>query len=145
MLPVSNDTLLRVVRRRSRRPSDPLKVVGIDDWAWRRDHFVPEPETSLRRICPAFVEDRDGLIAACSRCVVARDGRDCCTGDDDLVAGDLGVGAQQRRTFDDASDHLKDAANRLLIVIGTTDRLAVATAVQHDHRDRDDGGERSLA
>jgi hypothetical protein len=33
MLPVSNDTLLRVVRRRSRRPSDLLKVVGIDDWA----------------------------------------------------------------------------------------------------------------
>jgi len=38
MLPVSNDTLLRVVRRRSRLPSDPLKVIGIDDWAWRRNH-----------------------------------------------------------------------------------------------------------
>ena len=38
MLPVSNDTLLRVVRRRSRPPADPLKVVGIDDWAWRRNH-----------------------------------------------------------------------------------------------------------
>jgi hypothetical protein len=31
MLPVSNDTLLRVVRRRSRVPSDPVKVIGIDD------------------------------------------------------------------------------------------------------------------
>lgn len=38
MLPVSNDTLLRVVRRRARLPSDPLKVIGIDDWAWRRNH-----------------------------------------------------------------------------------------------------------
>ena len=38
MLPVSNDTLLRVVRRRSRPPADPLKVIGIDDWAWRRNH-----------------------------------------------------------------------------------------------------------
>jgi transposase len=38
MLPVSNDTLLRVVRRRARLPSDPLQVIGIDDWAWRRNH-----------------------------------------------------------------------------------------------------------
>ena len=38
MLPVSKDTLLRVVRRRSRPPSDPLRVIGIDDWAWRRNH-----------------------------------------------------------------------------------------------------------
>lgn len=37
MLPVSKDTLLRVVRHRARVPSDPLKVVGIDDWAWRRN------------------------------------------------------------------------------------------------------------
>jgi transposase len=38
MLPVSNDTLLRVVRRRTVVPSDPLIVVGIDDWAFRRNH-----------------------------------------------------------------------------------------------------------
>jgi len=38
MLPVSKDTLLRVVRRRSRSPADPLKIIGIDDWAWRRNH-----------------------------------------------------------------------------------------------------------
>jgi hypothetical protein len=35
MLPGSKDKLLRVVRRRSRPPADPLKVIGIDDWAWR--------------------------------------------------------------------------------------------------------------
>lgn len=38
MLPVSNDTLLRVVRRRARLPDDRLNVIGIDDWAWRRNH-----------------------------------------------------------------------------------------------------------
>jgi hypothetical protein len=41
MLPVSKDTLLRVVRRRSRPPSDPLRVIGIDDWAWRRITDTP--------------------------------------------------------------------------------------------------------
>ena len=36
MLPVSDDTLLRVVRRRG-CPSHPAPtVIGIDDWAWRR-------------------------------------------------------------------------------------------------------------
>ena len=37
MLPVSNDTLLRVVRRRTASRADPLTVVGIDDWAFRRN------------------------------------------------------------------------------------------------------------
>ncbi|MBZ0260126.1 MAG: ISL3 family transposase [Hyphomicrobiales bacterium] len=38
MLPVSNDTLLRVVRRRCRPRTEPLTVAGIDDWAFRRNH-----------------------------------------------------------------------------------------------------------
>ena len=37
MLPVSNDTLLRVVRRRARQPVEPLTVAGVDDWAFRRN------------------------------------------------------------------------------------------------------------
>ncbi len=36
MLPVSKDTLLRVVRRRTARDTSPLHVIGIDDWAWKR-------------------------------------------------------------------------------------------------------------
>lgn len=36
MLPVSNDTLLRVIRRQGLPPSIPPTVIGIDDWAWRR-------------------------------------------------------------------------------------------------------------
>src|SRR6201995_3899971 len=38
MLPVSNDTLLRVIRRRAHVPTEPLSVIGIDDLAWRRNH-----------------------------------------------------------------------------------------------------------
>ncbi len=36
MIPVSNDTLLRVVRRRSAERTDELSVIGIDDFAFRR-------------------------------------------------------------------------------------------------------------
>ncbi|MGF0524299.1 hypothetical protein ACQEDT_22555 [Agrobacterium pusense] len=36
MVPVSNDTLLRVVRRRIADPNDELTVIGIDDFAFRR-------------------------------------------------------------------------------------------------------------
>ena len=36
MLPVSKDTFLRSVRAASRRTPKQLRVIGIDDWAWRR-------------------------------------------------------------------------------------------------------------
>ena len=36
MLPVSKDTLLRAVRRHAVGNSNPLHVIGIDDWAWKR-------------------------------------------------------------------------------------------------------------
>ena len=37
MLPVSRDTLLRVVRRSAiLQDRAPLRVIGIDDWAWKR-------------------------------------------------------------------------------------------------------------
>ena len=37
MLPVSRDTLLRVVRRRAVAVNDePVRVVGVDDFAWKR-------------------------------------------------------------------------------------------------------------
>jgi transposase len=34
---VSNDTMLRMVRRRGPRSFPPPSIVGIDDWAWRRN------------------------------------------------------------------------------------------------------------
>lgn len=37
MMPVSNDTLLRVVRGRGCPPFAAPNVIGIDDWAWRRN------------------------------------------------------------------------------------------------------------
>ncbi len=38
MLPVSRDTLLRLVRRRGAPAFTPPRAVGIDDWAWKRSH-----------------------------------------------------------------------------------------------------------
>jgi transposase len=36
LLPVSRDTLLRILRRRAGRPEATASVIGIDDWAWKR-------------------------------------------------------------------------------------------------------------
>ena len=38
VLPVSRDTLLRVVRRRAPPTDGAPRVIGIDDWAWRNGH-----------------------------------------------------------------------------------------------------------
>src|ERR1700746_3159835 len=38
LLPVSKDPLLRVVRRNAVRADAAPRVVGIDDWAWKRGH-----------------------------------------------------------------------------------------------------------
>jgi transposase len=38
LLPVSKDTLLRTVRRRATAASEAPRVIGIDDWAWRKGH-----------------------------------------------------------------------------------------------------------
>jgi len=64
MLPVSNDTLLRVVRRRARLPSDPLKVIGIDDWAWRRNYRYGSIICDLeRRRIVRLLADREPATA----------------------------------------------------------------------------------
>jgi len=64
MLPVSKDTLLRVVRRRSRPPADPLRVIGIDDWAWRRNHRYASIICNLeRRRIVTLLPDREPATA----------------------------------------------------------------------------------
>ena len=64
MLPVSNDTLLRVVRRLSCPPSGPLNVVGIDDWAWRRNHRYASIVCNLeRRRIVTLLPDREPATA----------------------------------------------------------------------------------
>jgi transposase len=66
MLPVSNDTLLRVVRRRTAVPTEPLVVIGIDDWAFRRNHRYGTIVCDLeRRQVVTLLPDREtGTVQA---------------------------------------------------------------------------------
>ena len=60
MLPVSNDTLLRVVRRRGTPRFVPPTVIGIDDWAWRRNQRYGTIICDLeRRKTIALLPDRE--------------------------------------------------------------------------------------
>ena len=64
MLPVSNDTLLRVVRRRAAPRTEPLSVIGIDDWAFRRNHRCGTIVCDLERRCVvALLPDREQATA----------------------------------------------------------------------------------
>src|SRR6202163_1845610 len=60
MLPVSNDTVLRVVRARAWPRTEPLNVVGIDDWAFRRNHSYGTIVCDLeRRRIVTLLPDRE--------------------------------------------------------------------------------------
>lgn len=64
MLPVSNDTLIRVVRRRGSPQFIPPTVVGIDDWAWRRNQRYGTLICDLeRRRTIALLPDREPATA----------------------------------------------------------------------------------
>jgi transposase len=64
MLPVSNDTLLRVVRRRGTPSFTPPSVVGIDDWAWRRNQRYGTIICDLeRRKTISLLPDREPATA----------------------------------------------------------------------------------
>lgn len=64
MLPVSNDTLLRVVRRRGSPRFVAPTVVGIDDWAWRRNQRYGTIICDLeRRKTIALLPDREPTTA----------------------------------------------------------------------------------
>ena len=63
-LPVSNDTLLRVVRRRGTPAFVPPQAVGIDDWAWKRNHRYGTLICDLeRRRTIALLPDREPATA----------------------------------------------------------------------------------
>ena len=62
--PVSNDTLLRTVRRYDRPAPIPPNVIGIDDWAWRRKHRYGTIICDLeRRRAIALLPDREQATA----------------------------------------------------------------------------------
>ena len=64
MLPVSNDTLLRVVRRRGNQHFVPPTIIGIDDWAWRRNQRYGTIICDLeRRRTIALLPDREPATA----------------------------------------------------------------------------------
>ena len=77
---VSNDTLLRMVRRRGPRSFPPPAIIGIDDWAWRRNHRYGTLVCDLERHATiALLADRESATAEAwlaqqsQICVVARD------------------------------------------------------------------------
>jgi Transposase len=56
--------LLRVVRRRAHVPAEPLNVIGIDDWAWRRNHRYGTIVCDLERRRPVkLLPDREPATA----------------------------------------------------------------------------------
>ena len=80
LLPVSKDTLLRVVRRHAAQPATEPRVVGIDDWAWKRGHRYGTIICDLeRRQIIDILPDREAatvaswLIEHPSITVIARD------------------------------------------------------------------------
>src|SRR5271157_5774772 len=63
-IPVSNDTLLRAVRRRGAPSFAPPMIIGIDDWAWRRNHRYGTLICDLeRRKTIALLPDREPATA----------------------------------------------------------------------------------
>ena len=77
---MSNDTLLRIVRRRGAAEFAPPAIVGIDDWAWKRNHRYGTLLCDLqRRKTIALLPDREPASAEAwlarqpQICVVARD------------------------------------------------------------------------
>ena len=63
-MPISNDSLLRAVRRRGSPSFAPPTVIGIDDWAWRRNQRYGTLICDLeRRRTIALLPDREPATA----------------------------------------------------------------------------------
>ena len=78
-MPVSGDTVLRLIRRRGTVPAPP-RVVGIDDWGWRRGRSYGIIVCDLERRCVidllpgrSSAPVRDWLAAHPSVTVISRD------------------------------------------------------------------------
>jgi transposase len=80
MLPVSKDTLLRVVRRRVAATEPGARIIGIDEWAWRRGQRYGTIICDLerRRVIDLLPDREPATVKAWLSshpgiCVVARD------------------------------------------------------------------------
>jgi transposase len=80
-MPISGDTLLRLIRSWTPAPAPPPRIIGVDDWAWRRGHRYGTIVCDLERRCVIdLLPDRTGETLACwfqqhgkSVAVVSRD------------------------------------------------------------------------
>lgn len=64
-VPASKDTLLRTVRRRATKSPSAPRVIGIDDWAWRKGHRYGTTICDLERREPIdLLPDREPATVA---------------------------------------------------------------------------------
>jgi len=131
MVPASRDTMLRTVRRRAQRPTERLKVIGIDDWAFRRGHRYGTLICDLeRRRVIALLPDRESgtveawLSAHPEIAVLARD-RGGCYGEAATRALPMATQVADRwHLMENASAALLDAVRKSMAAI----RVAVGAA-----------------
>jgi transposase len=65
-MPVSGDTLLRLIRSWAPAPAAPPRIIGVDDWAWRRGHRYGTIICDLeRRRVIDLLPDRTDETLAC--------------------------------------------------------------------------------
>jgi transposase len=65
-MPTSPDTLLRRVRRAALRPGAPVRVVGVDDWAFRKGHRYGTILVDLEQRCPIDLLPERSAEALCA-------------------------------------------------------------------------------
>lgn len=147
MVPASRDTMLRTVRRRAQRPSEPLNVIGIDDWAFRRGYRYGTLICDLeQRRVVALLPDRESgtveawLSAHPEIAVLARD-RGGCYGEAATRALPMATQVADRwHLMENASAAFLDAVRKSMTAIRTAvgatmidpDRLTCAERLQYE-------------